>query len=181
MAYNVLAVTGTPCTGKTTLARKLGERLGWKVMELTLLVEREGLCDRFDEERNTKVVDAGRLKEKVWRLVESNTILDGLLSHLLDPTHVLVLRCDPRLLEKRMKERGYADGKIMENLEAEYEGVILYESLKRCGNVLELDNTEGVDVEAIVDWLQTGGKHILERDWTPEFTEVLESRGRAPT
>jgi len=75
-----------------------------------------------------------------------------------------------------MAERGYSREKIMENLEAEYTGVILYESLDRCDKVMEADNTRGADLDVIADWLRRGGREVIEKDWTEEFKSVLESR-----
>ena len=177
----MLAVTGVPCSGKTTLSRRLGEALGVRVIDLNQLIGEKGLYSGYDDARDTKVVDVDGLGEYVTELIDGDTILDGLLSHRLKVTHILVLRCDPRVLEKRMTERGYSGGKIMENLEAEYGGVILYESLDVCENVLEVDNTGGADVEEIRTWFQGGGRRVNEKDWTPEFRSVLESRARAPT
>jgi adenylate kinase len=181
MAYRILAVTGVPCAGKTELCGRLGPRLGAKVMGLNELIERESLWSGYDKERDTRMVDTGLLGRRVAGMIESDTILDGLLSHLLGVTHVLVLRCDPRVLRLRMLSRGYGRAKIMENLEAEYSGVILAESLSRCGNVLEADNTRGADLDAIAEWWETGGKRVFDADWTAEFEETLRNAGSAPT
>ncbi|MBD3389038.1 MAG: AAA family ATPase [Candidatus Altiarchaeales archaeon] len=181
MERTVLAVTGVPCTGKTTLSRELGERLRMKVLDLTREVEERGLCESYDEMRDTKTVDVELLRKHLSENTNGDMILDGLLSHHLDVTHVLVLRCNPLTLYQRMVERGYSREKIVENLEAEYTGVILYESLGLCENVLEVDNTSGADVEEIKEWLEHGGKPILEVDWTPQFQEALEITGSSPT
>jgi len=173
MGVKILAVTGVPCCGKTTLCGKLGDFLGYRVVDLNKIISERGLWDSVDKGRDTRVVDVRKLKRRVSKLIVGDTILDGLLSHYLKPTHVLVLRCDPRVLRERMLRRGYSLAKVMENLEAEYKGVILYESLKRCGNVLELDNTLGVDLGALKKWLTKGGLKITEKDWTKEFQEVL--------
>jgi adenylate kinase len=176
MSAKILAVTGVPCSGKTTLCKKLEGFLGFYLIDLNKIVSEEGLWERLDKKRDTRVVDTGRLKSRVKKLVVGDTILDGLLSHYLKPTHVLVLRCDPRVLGSRMLKREYSHAKIMENLEAEYSGVILYESLKRCANVLELDNTCGIDLGSVGEWIGIGGLRIMEKDWTGEFEETL-SRG----
>jgi adenylate kinase len=171
----VLAVTGVPCTGKTTLCRRLGPALGADVMDLNRLVEDERLYCGIDPERDTRIVDVNKLRMRVSKSIGDNTILDGLLSHRLGATHVLVLRCDPMLLAKRMRRRGYSRGKISENVEAEYSGVILAESLDVCGNVYEADGTRGVDVDRVRRWVKRGGMHILEKDWTGRFKAYLES------
>ncbi|MFH1054564.1 MAG: adenylate kinase family protein [Candidatus Altiarchaeota archaeon] len=178
MVSKVLSVTGVPCSGKTTLCSTLGVELQIPVLDLTRLVDEEKLYSGIDEARDTKVVDVEKLRKEVKKLIKDDTILDGLLSHHMDVTHILVLRCDPKVLAERMAARGYGRKKIMENLEAEYGGVILYESLKKCGNVLEVDNINGADLEEIKKWFREGGRKVVEKDWTNEFESVL--RGRSP-
>jgi len=173
MPSRVLAVTGTPCTGKTTLCKKISPALGYPVIDLNELVKKERLFSGHDKARDTKVVDVRKLKRRVHSLIDSDTILDGLLSHLLNPTHILVLRCDPRLLVMRMKKRGYSREKIMENLEAEYVGVLLEESMRLCDNVLELDNTNGANVGKIIGWVRHGGEKIIYKDWSKEFIRTI--------
>ncbi|MFH0861896.1 MAG: adenylate kinase family protein [Candidatus Altiarchaeota archaeon] len=172
-----LAVSGVPCTGKTTLSGRLGPILGAKVIGLNELADEAGLLAGYDEARDTRIVDVKRLRAHLKNAGQGNVILDGLVSHLLDVTHILVLRCDPRLLQERMRERGYSREKMMENIEAEYSGIILYESVGRCRNVFEADNTSSVDVDEIRRWLVKGGRRVSEKDWTLEFRCVLESLG----
>ena len=175
MSEIILAVSGSPCTSKTTLADKLSESLGFEVVHLSDFVKAENLSIGFDERRDTSVVDVAKLARRfrVRMAGRDNLIVDGLLSHLLPVTHVIVQRASPLLLEKRMLERGYSREKIKENLEAEYLGVILHEALERCKNVLELDSTRGVDVKEIKDWLSKGGVRVVEVDWSEEFMETL--------
>lgn len=173
MDEKVVAVTGVPCTGKSTLAHKLGGVLGVEVIDLTQLVKDKHLFTGYDECMQTLEVNLDALQKAVNEIVEGDTILDGLLSHHLSPTHALVLRCDPHILRQRMRERGYSHEKIMENLEAEYVGTILEESLS-CPNVLEADNTEGADIEEIVNWYQAGGTDIKYVDWSTQFSEILK-------
>jgi len=171
---HILAVTGVPCSGKTTLCAKLGDALKAKVVNLTSLVEENKLYCGVDAGRDAKIVDVDKLREYVAGIIDSDTILDGLLSHHLEVTHILLLRCDPRVLLERMKARGYSREKILENLEAEYLGVILDESLG-CDNLLESDNTEGADLDEIAGWFKSGGRRVFEKDWSKEFTESLEA------
>ena len=176
-----LAVTGAPASGKTTLSRRLGEMFGARVLDLNSVVCENGLSEGYDALRQTEVVDVRRLALKVRDMRRGDTILDGLLSHLLEPTHVLVLRCSPTTLAERMVSRGYSREKILENLEAEYAGVILGESLKLCRNVYEADNTVGIDAGAVREWVGAGGVSVSWKDWTGEFVDVLASMGSSPT
>jgi adenylate kinase len=167
-----LAVSGVPCSGKTHLSMRLSCELGFELVNLTEYALKKDI-GYYDEKRDCLSVDTDILWINLKDSLKSDTILDGLFSHLLPATHILVLRCDPRTLLKRMKARGYGRGKILENLEAEYTGAILYEALDSCENVMELDNTCGADMDEIRKWLLKGGVKKIEKDWTVEFTQVL--------
>ncbi len=175
MNHVILGVSGVPASGKTSLSRLLGVGLEMDVISLNDVVLEEGLSIGYDAVRDTRVVDVQALDAAVRKRISADTIVDGLMSHLLTVTHVLVLRCSPLILISRMAERGYAKEKIMENIEVEYLGTILYEALKRCDNVLEVDNTGGADVEAIRSWILEGGKKTIEKDWTAEFEKILSN------
>ena len=55
----------------------------------------------------------------------------------------IVLRCNPKNLNERLKSRGYTKEKIKENMEAEALNIISEEAIEICGekNVFELDTT----------------------------------------
>ncbi|MGC8849786.1 MAG: AAA family ATPase, partial [Candidatus Bathyarchaeia archaeon] len=52
-----IVVTGTPGTGKTAASRILSERLGCHHVELSRLSRNGGFTNRYDEERDTWIVD----------------------------------------------------------------------------------------------------------------------------
>ena len=67
-----------------------------------------------------------------------------LFSHKLDKIDkVIVLRCDPQVLEKRLESRNYSKNKVRENLEAEAIGVIYSEAIEIIDktNVFQIDNS----------------------------------------
>ena len=61
---------------------------------------------------------------------------------------VIVLRCRPSVLAKRLKARGYPDRKVAENAEAEALDVILVESVETGREVYEIDTTNITPEEA---------------------------------
>ena len=69
---------------------------------------------------------------RVWgrgRVITEDSILEGHFSHEFDNIDkIIVLRCDPKVLVKRLSERGYSKEKVRENLEAEAIGTIYSES-----------------------------------------------------
>ncbi|MEA1904985.1 MAG: adenylate kinase family protein [Candidatus Hadarchaeota archaeon] len=151
----VIAVSGTPGTGKTKFARRLAERMGAKMIDLNALIERRGIYE-LDEE-GTRVTDPEVLGREFSRAIEDisgSLVVEGLLAHLLPKeklTHVVVLRTRPKVLKKRLKERGYSGKKLRDNLEAEALDIILWEAVQAHGEdrVYELDTTELTTEEAV--------------------------------
>ena len=139
----------------------------------------EKLYAGIDKNRDTKIVDVPGLKKFIVNLIKTkfntskNIIVEGLLSHRMSPTHIIVLRANPQILKQRLESRHYPKTKIRENLEAEFLGVCLEESL--CNNVLEIDASESVNLNLIIEWLKKGGRNIKEIDWTEDFCEVLKN------
>jgi len=136
-----LALTGTPGTGKSTVAKLLASH-GLKVIELGDLAKDKKLLEKFDRKRGTYEVDVKRL-DKALADVDSvpTTVLVGHLSHLVSSDMVVVLRCRPSVLATRLKARGYPDRKVAENAEAEALDVILVESVETGREVYEVDTT----------------------------------------
>ena len=174
----IISITGTPGTGKTTLAEKLAQKLNAEIINLTGIVNKNNLYAGIDKERDAKIVDEFQLKKFVVNLIETkfpdseNIIIEGLLSHFMPATHIIVLRTKPGVLKKRLELRGYSKAKVKENLEAEFLGVCLEESLW-CSNILELDTTGNVNLNLILNWLKEGGRIIKEIDRAEDFCEVL--------
>lgn len=143
-------ITGTPCTGKTTIASKLNGRL-IKINDLA--IEHDFVLG-IDDEKGYKVIDVERLSEHVGELIDESDellIFEGHLSHLCKgASKVIVLRVNPEILEKRLMARDYSDAKIRENLEAEALGVCSAEAYEEYGeNVYELDVSDMSIDEAV--------------------------------
>ncbi len=137
-----LALTGTPGTGKTTVAALLpfrvidinslvrgGMNLGVDPVRGCLEADMEALAELFRKESGS----ASEGKEEI-------TILEGHFSHRF-ADWAIVLRLAPALLRERLGARGYSEEKIRENLEAEALDVILVEAVESCSRVDEIDTT----------------------------------------
>jgi adenylate kinase len=66
-------------------------------------------------------------------------ILDSHLSHFMDSSGIIVLRCDPNILAERLRARGYGDQKVLENVQSEILDVILCEATESDIPVWEVD------------------------------------------
>ena len=129
------ALTGTPGTGKTSLKKHLNK----KIISLSEYYEQasDGKTDNGEW-----IVDI----EKLDNILEDSdcNFFEGNFSHKLDKIDkVIVLRCDPQILEKRLESRNYSKNKVRENLEAEAIGLIYSEAIeiRDRANVFQVDNS----------------------------------------
>ena len=140
---NIIFISGTPCTGKTTVSELLSKKLNWKLVKINDLAISNNLVLGIDENKGYKIIDIDALNESLSDIisVSDNLIVEGHLSHLCSGADkLIILRCRPEILEKRLALRNYSDAKIHENLEAEALGVCSAESLEIYeNNVYELD------------------------------------------
>ena len=61
----IIAVTGTPGTGKTTIAGKLAKKINGEIINLTQIINENKLYTGIDKSRDTKIVDVAELKKFV--------------------------------------------------------------------------------------------------------------------
>ena len=144
-----LALTGTPGTGKTSVAYHLVKG-GWGYLDVAEYAKSEGYVIEEDEGRGSLILDEDAIAEALaadaWP--DSPCVIDSHIAHLLPAEAVVVLRCDPLVLADRLRARGWPEAKVRENVEAEALSVIAEETDGPV--VVEIDTTER-PVEAIAD------------------------------
>lgn len=114
----ILAITGVPGTGKTTVADQLGDR--FTVVDAGDLARQADAITRHDAARGADVVDEDRLAKRARELLpEGDVIVEGVLAHHADPDAVVLLRCHPTELGHRLATRDWPDAKVEENVMAE--------------------------------------------------------------
>ena len=167
---HIILITGTPCVGKTSVARLLSQRLNTALVNLTELALRENLVSGKDLERNSIIVDERRMRRKISDIIKKsskNVIVDGHYAVNVVPkklvSYVFVLRRDPVELKGFMEKAGFSGLKLWENLASEILDVCLVDALKVHGKekVCELDVT-GKSVEDVVN----------------EILNILKGRGK---
>lgn len=132
------AVTGTPGVGKTTACSLV---MGIPVVHVNDIVDRAHAVAGYDRKRHTKEVDVNKVK-RFLKCIRGNLLVEGHLSHMLDVDVAIVLRCSPKVLEKRLKKKGWKDTKTRENfVEAEAIDVVLVDAIENAPLVCEIDTT----------------------------------------
>lgn len=163
-----IALTGTPGTGKTTVAGLVP----YRVIDINSLVK-GGMNVGTDPDRGCLEADMDALNVHLSGLDSDETlILEGHFSHHFADWSI-VLRLSPAALRPRLEARGYKESKIIENLEAEALDVILVEAVEKCSRVDEIDTTgkSAAEVAKIVTELIQGLQRLPPGhvDWFTDF------------
>ncbi|MCD6461331.1 MAG: adenylate kinase family protein [Thermoplasmata archaeon] len=157
-----VAITGTPGTGKSSLARVLRER-GYTVLSVRELALETGTA--IQGEGDELEVDINSLAAMMFGRTAGlgdPVFIEGHLSHLLPVDMAVVLRSPPSLIGERLKARGYSEEKVRENMEAEAVGVCLVEAVEAGLTVCEIDSSKyGLEelaavVVELVEWARGG-------------------------
>ena len=107
---------------------------------------------------------------------EKNLLIESLYAHFFDADIVAVLRCKPKVLEKRLRKNYTWPTKIVENKEAEIIGLITQEAIDKHGKkkVFEFDTTTSPPEKTARQIVQvirgSGRKYRAGRiDWLSRF------------
>ena len=165
---NTIFISGTPCTGKTTVSEALYNKLNnddnydVKLVKANDLAFENDLVLGVDPEKGYKEIDLEGLDFK-FREVQNEflynnndkhklLIFEGHLTHFCsNPDKVIILRVHPDTLKERLEERNYSPSKIHENLGAECLGVCSVESYERHGNKVHEMDVTNMSVGEIID------------------------------
>lgn len=156
-----------PGTGKSSLAPFIARRLGARLISINELVREKKLYSRI-ERGGTLVARMKPLEKELARLLrrEKNAVVEGHLGceMRLPVDLVIVTRTHPRVLEKRLKARGYAKKKVNENTLAEALDYATILATEKHGRVFEVDTT-GKNVEKSVAEILKGKGGRFRAGW----------------
>ncbi len=187
MTQQVIMITGTPGVGKTTISQALANHLEGKHINISTLVQHEQLITGQDRERDTLIVDSGRLSQRLQQIISHQTkpvILDTHYTSQnfieLDISLIVVIRLDPDELTKRLRARKYHESKIFENVAAEILDVCLLDAVQHFEKhrVTEI-NATNQNVEEIINTIikTIEGKIQTHIGWV-NWLEKLENENR---
>jgi len=172
---SVIALSGSPGTGKSVVGKLLAADLDVKCIELNTLIFEHQLHLGEDANRGTLIADIEKVRNYLVNLLDENKERYVIVGHFADevPEHLLevliILRCNPVVLSERLKKKGWPRKKIFENLQAELLGDCTSQALVRHDHhqIFEIDTSEMTPpkvVEAIKSILAgKGSEYIVGR------------------
>ena len=165
-----IAISGTPGTGKASTCKALSDR-GYFTLDLNAEAERLGHLGPPDAD-GVRRVDVEALARDLSTPAKV-IFMHAHFAHLLPSNVVIVLRCDPRVLKKRLEARRWRTKKIQENADAEAIDVITQEAVEGGSPVFEIDtssSTPSQAADAVLAILEgkTNGHEPGFVDWSDE-------------
>ena len=139
----IIAISGTPGTGKTVVADALSKALGWRVLHLNDVAKAHGLWLGRDKKRDCMIVDVHAVETEVRSIAEKerNLIIESHYAHEMDADVTVILRCSPEELRRRMEKKGWRSSKIDENIQAEIMEICRQEAWELGRHIIDVDTT----------------------------------------
>lgn len=151
-----IIVTGTPGTGKTSLAKKLSKKLSYDYIDVNRIIKQNKLKEGYDRKKKCYIIDTKKLTKSLTKIIKNaanNLIIDSHLSHYLPKKHVdlcIVTKCNLKQLKKRLEsKKGYPKAKVRENLDCEIFDICLNEAREAGHKVIVIDTTKGLNIDKI--------------------------------
>jgi adenylate kinase len=179
-----VALSGTPGTGKTSVATVLKDQ-GYTVVHLHRFAKENHCIAGVDKKRHSQLIDMVKLDKAIQKNFHSDALVffDGHIGHLLKSMEkVILLRCHPKELEKRLLKKKWIAKKRNENIEAEILDVILCEAVERhpSEDIFEIDTTKRTveDIATIIvtivnkNFQPTRTYSIGRIDWSEEILKT---------
>lgn len=145
----IIAISGTPATGKTKVAKELSKKYKLKYIDLSS-IKKNKLYESYDKSLKTYIIDIEKVKKFLIKLIKENKnlIIDSHLSHLLNKKYIdlcIITKCDIKVLKKRLVKRKYPEKKARENLDAEILDTCLVEAKEKKHNIKVIDTTKDLN------------------------------------
>jgi len=176
-----ILITGTPGTGKSSVAEEICKRKGWPLLSLKEIAEKHRCI--IGKEGKERIVDTGKLRKATLRELKGkkDAVLEGHLGceFPLPVDFVLILRTHPSELRKRMRKRRYPQKKIEENLMAEMLDYCSQVSARHYRvPILEADTTKRTAKQTagrIISYLEKKVRTLDKVSWEKELRKAVLS------
>ena len=152
----IIIITGTPCTGKTTIAKKISSLKNYDYLDVNKLIKQHKVYEKYDRKTKSYLADTKKVKQLLLKIIKkskNNLVIDSHLSHYLPSKLVdlcILTKCDIKILKKRLKKRKYNEQKIRENLDAEILDICLNEAVEHKHRIMVIDTTKKVNYNNIL-------------------------------
>jgi adenylate kinase len=187
MSKRVILITGTPCVGKTTVAKQLTAELDAQYINLTDLANKNKLIIGEDKKRKTKIIDEEKMRRQIRKTIntaeKSIIIVDGHYAAAVVPkryvTRIFVLRRNPIELRRFMEQCGFSEIKLWENLASEILDVCLVEAMykHKKEKICELDVTGKIATEISEEIISIIDKREKCTAGNVDWLGMLENQG----
>ena len=164
----IIAFTGTPGTGKSTLSKEFCKLYNGNYINILDIIKENKLYDTFDKKDDTLDVDINKfinfmidfIVKKQNLNIECSEfdylVIDSHLSHFIPNEYidfVIVCVCDLKILNARLIERNYSKQKIKDNLDSEIFDTIV-EEVKEIGHKFTVLNTSKNYIKNSIDQIK---------------------------
>lgn len=186
----VIIITGSPGCGKTTISKKVSKKINARCISLNDLASSEDFIEGYDEKRDTYITNTEKLTAHIEKLLNRAKkreigflIIEGHFADIVPNEYidmVIILRCHPDILKKRLEKRDYKHQKIKENIQAEILGNAanyIFEKGLKCP-MYELDTTNKTInqtttiIQKVIEGKDVGKKYEFGRiDWLQSLSE----------
>lgn len=150
----LLVITGTPGTGKSTLAKILAKKLDFQRLDLHQYYQ--VLARGYNKKKQCYDIDLTAFKKLVQqqlKTVPKGLIIDSHIAQVLPAKIVdlcIVLVCsDLKKLKKRLEARKYSQNKVRENLDAEIFQVCLTEAQEQGHKIMMIDTAQKISLQTL--------------------------------
>jgi adenylate kinase len=174
-----IAISGTPCTGKTEISKLLSKKLNYRLISINEFAEELDAFVGYDRKMESRILDLDKLKKEIKK-IKGDFILEGHTSHLFPMDMAVVLRCNPEILKKRLEKR-YPNNKlkVQENLEVEILGVITSEAVMNNKKVYEIDTSKKNVERSVKDILtilkgKTENFKVGRINWLEKYYDMID-------
>ena len=157
----IIIISGTPGTGKSSVAYELSKFINAKMISLNELAISNDFSFEYDNDRKTYIVDfkifLPYIMKKIKKIKKENPQFLIIESHFSDiipnkyVDHAFILRCDPDELVNRLKRKNFNKKKITENVQTEILGnCVNYFIQKKIKKPLFEIDTTNLSIESVV-------------------------------